>query len=67
MFPKENWPPVWVGVSVKVKVSFRVRGEPVKCPGGKLPPWLGLGFGLGLVLGWEAVFLEVNCPRTVWE
>ena len=35
----------------------------------QLPPrkivlWLGLGFGLGLVLGLEVIFLGCNCPRT---
>ena len=41
-------PQVRVGVLVKVRVSFRVGGQPDNCPGGKIPP---LGFGLGLVLG----------------
>ena len=40
-----------VKVSVKVRVSFRVGGQPDNCPGGKFSPWFGLGFGLGLVLG----------------
>ena len=36
--PKENLPPVRVGVWVKVRVSFRVGGQPDDCPRGKLPP-----------------------------
>ena len=32
--PEENCPPIRVGFSVKVRVSFRVGGQ----PGGKLPP-----------------------------
>ena len=31
-------PPVRVGVSVKVRVSFRVGGQPNNCPREKLPP-----------------------------
>ena len=56
-------PQVRVGVLVKVRVSFRVGGQPDNCPGGKIPP---LGFGLGLVLGLGggAIFLGGNCPRT---
>ena len=34
----DNWPPVRVGVSVKVRVCFRVGGQPDNCPGEKLPP-----------------------------
>ena len=41
-------PQVRVGVLVKVRVNFRVGGQPDNCPGGKIP---SLGFGLGLVLG----------------
>ena len=38
-FPhKENYPPVRVGVSVKVRVSFRVGTEPNNCSGGQLTP-----------------------------
>ena len=31
-----------------------------------IAPRLGLGFGLGLVLGLEAIFLGGNCPRTIY-
>ena len=48
---EENYHPVRIGVWVKVRVSFRVGGQPDNCPRGKRPTWLGLGFGLGLVLG----------------
>ena len=48
--PRGKLPQVRVGVLVKVRVSFRVGGQPDNCPGGKIPP---LGFGLGLVLGLE--------------
>ena len=42
-----------VGVWAKVRVSFRVGGQPDNWFRRKFPPplWLGLGFGLGLVLG----------------
>ena len=43
--PEENSHPVRIGVWVKVRVSFRVGGQPDNCPR------LGLKFGLGLVLG----------------
>ena len=36
--PEENCPPVRVGVWVKVRVSFRVGGQPENCPREKLPP-----------------------------
>ena len=36
--PEENCPPVKVGVWVKVRVSFRVGGQPDNCPQGKLAP-----------------------------
>ena len=49
----DNCPPVSVGVSVKVKVSFRVGVQPDNCTRGKLPR-----LGLGLVLG-----LGSNFPR----
>ena len=48
--PRGKLPQVRVGVLVKVRVSFRVGGQPDNCPGRKIPP---LGFGLGLVLGLE--------------
>ena len=35
--PEENCPPVRVGVSVKVRVSFRVGGKPGNSPGEILP------------------------------
>ena len=35
--PEKNCPPDRVGVSVKVRVSFRVGGQPDNCPGEKLP------------------------------
>ena len=33
---EENCPPVRVGVWVKVRVSFRVGGQPDNCPRGKV-------------------------------
>ena len=36
--PEENCTPVRVVVLVKVRVSFRVRGQPDNCSGGKFPP-----------------------------
>ena len=35
-----------------------------KLPPRKIAPRLGSGFGLGLVLGWGAIFLRANFPRT---
>ena len=35
--PEENCPPVRVGVSVKVRVSFRVEEQSDNCPGAELP------------------------------
>ena len=51
--PDENCPQVRVGVWVKVRVTFRVGGQPDNCPRRKLlpPPRLGLEFWLGLILG----------------
>ena len=61
----DNCPPVRVGVSVKVRVIFRVGGQLDNCPGRRLPPWLELGFELGLVLGLGAILLGGNCSRTL--
>ena len=36
--PEEYCPSLWVGVWVKVRVSFRVVGKPDNCPRRKLPP-----------------------------
>ena len=62
--PEENSHPVRIGVWVKVRVSFRVGGQPDNCP------QLGLEFGLGLVWGWGgggggAIFLGGKCTRTI--
>ena len=38
LLPKENCPPVRVGVLVKVRVIFRVGGQPDNCLRRKLPP-----------------------------
>ena len=66
LLPEEKCPPVRVGVWVKVRISFRVGGQPDNYPRWKLlPPWLGLEFMLGLVLGWGSFFLGGNCLRTV--
>ena len=60
---QHNSPPR-IGVSVKVRVSFKVsfkvgRGVATReLPRRNIDPWLGLGFGLGLVLG-----LGANFPR----
>ena len=60
--PEKNCPPVRVEVSVKVRVSFRVGGATRQLPRRKIAPWLGLGFGLWLILG-----LGGNFPRTFWR
>ena len=64
--PKENCPPVRVGLWFKVRNSFRVGDNQTITPEENCPP-VGLGFGLGLVLGLAAVFLECSCPRTLLE
>ena len=56
--PEENCPPVRVGVSVKVRVSFRVGGQPENCPREKLPPGQGQGLAQVQFWGWGAIFLE---------
>ena len=53
-------PPVRAGVWVKVRVSFRVRGQPGNCPRGKLPPVR--------IRVWVRVsFLGRNCPKTLLD
>ena len=60
-------PPVKIGVWVKARLVLGLAGggnqttEPEENS-----PWLGLGFGLGLVLGLGAIFLGANCPRTTF-
>ena len=51
--PRGKLFPVRVGVCVKVRVSFRVGGGGAtrQLPQRKIPPGLGLGFGLELVFG----------------
>ena len=61
--PEENCPPLRVGVSVKVRISFRVEGQPENCPGEKLTP--GQGQGSGQFWGWGAIFFGGNYPRTI--
>ena len=53
-------PPARVGVWVKVRVSFTVAGGGAtgQLHSRNIAPRLGLGFGLGLVLGLGAIFLE---------
>ena len=61
--PEEKCPSV--RVRVWVRVSFRFWGATRQLPPRKIAPRLGLGFGLGLVLGFGvAIFLGGNCPRT---
>ena len=43
-FPEENFQ-VRVGVSIKVRISFRVEGATRQLSQRKIDPWLGLGFG----------------------
>ena len=56
--PEENCSPVRVGVSVKVRVSFRAGGNQTIVPEKNCLEKLGLGFGL--VLG---LWVEGNFPR----
>ena len=60
---KENCPPVGVGVSIKIRVSFMVGGNQT-ISRSKIAPWLALGFVLVLVLGLGGNFVGGNCPRT---
>ena len=55
--PEEKFPPVRIGVWVKVRVRFRVGGQPDNCPRDNSAR---LGLGLGFVLG-----LGGNGPRYV--
>ena len=43
-----------------IGISMRV---PRQLPPRKIFPWLGLGYGLGLVLRLGTIFLGGNCPR----
>ena len=51
--PEKNFSPVGIGVWVKVRVSFRVGGQPDNCSQGKQPPpvrvrvWVRVSFGVG--------------------
>ena len=56
--PKENYPQVRVEVWVRVRVSFRVRGQPGNCPGGKL--LVRVSFGVEGEISFRG-----NCPRTI--
>ena len=62
--PKENCPSVEVGIWAKVRVSFRVGGQPGNWARGKLSPpvrvrvWLGVSFGVGGHFSSGAIFLE---------
>ena len=62
--PEENCLPVRVGVSAKVRVIFRVGGQPNNCPRGKLTPpvrvrvWLRVSFGVGGQFSSGTIFLE---------
>ena len=62
--PKENYPQVRVEVWVRVRVSFRVRGQPGNCPGGKLlvrvRVWVRVSFGVEGEISFRG-----NCPRTI--
>ena len=56
-------PPVRVGVWVKMRVSFKVGGQPDYCPREKSPPvrgrlWLRVNFGAVGQLSSEAIVLE---------
>ena len=57
LLPEENWPPIRVGVWVKVRVSFRVGGNQTIALEKKYLR-LALGFGLGIVLGLGGNFLR---------
>ena len=56
--PEENCPPGRVGVLVKARVIFRVGGATRQVSQRKIASWLGLGFGLELVLGLGGNFTQ---------
>ena len=66
--PEENYPLVKVGVWLKVRVIFRVGGQPDNCPRKKsappLPPpvrvrvWLRISFGVGGQFALGLIVLE---------
>ena len=61
---EENCLPVRVGVLVKVRLILGLGGGATRqLPRRQIDPWLGLGFGLGLVLGFGGNFPRGNCPR----
>ena len=52
LLPEENWPPIRVGVWVKVRVSFRVGGNQTiaseeNCPAARVTVWVKISFGVG--------------------
>ena len=62
MLSDENCPPVRVGVWVKVRVSFRVGGQPDNCPRRNLPPvrvrvLVRVNFGVGGQFSLRAIVL----------
>ena len=54
--PEEKFPPVRIGVWVKVRVRFRVGGQPDNCPRDNSAR---LGLGLGFVLGLGATVQDM--------
>ena len=66
LLPQKNYPTVRVGVWVKGRVSFRIRGQPDDCPRGRFTPmvrvgvWFRISFGVG-----GDTFRGCNRPRIV--
>ena len=57
--PRGKLPPGQCWSFGQGKGQFQGWGQPDNCPGKKLTP------GQGQFLGWRAIFLEDNCPRTM--
>ena len=69
--PDENCPPVRVGVWVKVRVTFRVGGQPDNCSRRKLPPVrfrvsVRVNFGVGGKFSLGAIVLIMQIFRDVF-
>ena len=59
--PEENCPPIRVGIWIKVRVNFRVGGQPHNCFQGKLVKvrvWVRVSFGFGGQFSSGAIVLE---------
>ena len=63
MPPKENCPPIRVGIWIKVRVNFRVGGNHTiaakgNCPLVRVRVWVRVSFGVGGQFSSGAIVLE---------